>query len=63
LALRSFEEFSGGKGRLSRPIASIRILESTHFLIGEEVWTRGKCLVCSVFKDDKIHFEGYKKLK
>jgi hypothetical protein len=47
-----------GNGILSRPRASVIILEATHFLIGEEIWTKGKYKVAQVFKDDKIYFEG-----
>jgi hypothetical protein len=51
-----------GKGKLSRPIASIKILEATHFLNKGEVWTKGKYKVVEIFKDDKIHFEALKKI-
>jgi hypothetical protein len=50
-------ETRGGE-KLSRPRASIVILEATHFLEGGEVWTRGKYKVVEVFKDDGIKFEG-----
>ena len=52
-----------GNAVLSRPIASVVILEATHFLLNGEPWTKGKYLVTEVFKDDKIHFESYKKIK
>ena len=51
-----------GNGKLSRPIASIKILEATHFLNKGEVWTRGKYEIIEVFKDDKVHFEALKKI-
>jgi hypothetical protein len=51
-----------GNEKLSRPIASIKILEATHFLYKDEVWTKGKYKVIEVFKDDKIHFEALKKI-
>jgi hypothetical protein len=54
-------ETKGGQ-QLSRPKASIVILEATHFLIEEEVWTKGKYKVVEVFNDDKIHFDGFAKL-
>lgn len=50
-------ETKGGEA-LSRPKASIVILEVTHFLDNGEVWTRGKYKVVEVFSDDKIYFEG-----
>jgi len=50
-------ETKGGE-KLSRPRASIQILEATHFLENGEVWTRGKYKVIEVFKDSDIKFEG-----
>jgi hypothetical protein len=52
-----------GEGNLSRPLASIIIIEATHFLADEEVWTRGKYKVVEVFKDDIIHFEAMDRVK
>lgn len=51
-------ETKGGEV-LSRPKASIIILEATHFLKNKEVWTKGKYKVIEVFKDDKIYFESF----
>jgi len=53
-----------GEGRLSRPLASIKILEATHFLRSGEVWTRGKYEVRDVFDagDSKINFEAYRRI-
>ena len=50
-----------GKGNLSRPLASIQILEATHFLRDGKHYTRGKFKVIEVFskKDDKVQFEGF----
>jgi hypothetical protein len=52
---------TNGKEILSRPLASILILEATHFMQGNEIWTRGKYRVVEVFdpKDRKVHFEGF----
>lgn len=50
-------ETRGGE-KLSRPRASIQILEATHFLKDKEVWTKGKYKVIEVFKDGEIKFEG-----
>lgn len=47
-----------GNGVLSRPRASIQIIEVTHFLENNEMYTKGKYKVIEVFKDDKIYFEG-----
>lgn len=52
-----------GNEVLSRPKASIKILEVTHFLDGDKVFTKGKYQVFQVFSDDEVHFESYKKLK
>jgi hypothetical protein len=53
-----------GNQKLSRPIASIKILEVTHFLLNKEIYTKGKYKVIDVFnKDDKIKFESYKRIK
>jgi hypothetical protein len=47
-----------GSEVLSRPKASIRILEATHFLDGDAVWTKGKYKIVEVFNDNEIKFEG-----
>jgi len=54
-----------GDQKLSRPIASIMILEATHIMINGEIYTKGKYQVKSIFdvNDPKIHFESYKRLK
>ncbi|MDO8241028.1 MAG: hypothetical protein Q7T51_03560 [Candidatus Moranbacteria bacterium] len=51
---------TSGNENLSRPLASIKILEATHFLDQGEVWTKGKYKVIEIFNDDKIHFEACK---
>jgi len=48
-----------GDGILSRPIASIVILEVTHFVKNNAMFTKGKYKVVEVFKDTDIHFESY----
>jgi len=54
-----------GDQKLSRPLASVKVLEVTHFLRDEKVWTRGKYKVVEIFgKDDAtIHFEGTRRIK
>lgn len=47
-----------GNQNLSRPLASVIILEATHFLENEEMHTKGKYKIIEVFEDDKIHFEN-----
>lgn len=50
-----------GKGKLSKELAAVRILEVTHFFDDTgKVWTKGKYRVEEVFdKDDhRIHFQN-----
>lgn len=51
-----------GNEILSRPKASIIILEATHFLDNGEIWTKGKYKAIEVFKDNEIHFEGFARI-
>ncbi|MBS3144730.1 hypothetical protein J4208_04045 [Candidatus Woesearchaeota archaeon] len=52
-----------GIGNLSRPLASIVILEATHFSRDGEMYTRGRYLVKDVFdpNDKKVQFEGFER--
>lgn len=52
-----------GNQVLSRPKASVIILEATHFTENGEIFTKGKYKVVEVFNDGKIHFEGFDKIK
>jgi len=56
-----------GNQQLSRPLASIRIINSTHFIESRtrEPYTRGKYIINEIFdpRDPTIHFESYDKLK
>ena len=53
-----------GNGFLSKTLASVKILELTHFVIGGEVWTKGKYEVIEVYElnEDKVHFDGVEKI-
>ncbi|EKE10659.1 MAG: hypothetical protein ACD_15C00217G0007 [uncultured bacterium] len=53
---------TSGNENLSRPIASIKMLEATHFLEEGEIWTKGKYQVVRMFdeNDPTIHFEACK---
>jgi len=51
-----------GEGQLSKPLASVIILEATHFLLDKKLFTKGKYKVIEVFNDDKIHFNGFAKI-
>ena len=53
---------TAGNAELSDPVASIKILEATHFLDNEEIWTKGKYEVIEIFNDEKIHFNWMKKI-
>lgn len=51
-----------GNEHLSRPIASVKILEVTHFLVHGQCYTKGKFQVIHVFDplNPSIHFEACK---
>jgi len=53
-----------GNQKLSRPLASITILEAIHFLKNNEVWTRGTYKIIETYdpNDPTIHFEGMNKI-
>ena len=51
-----------GNQKLSLPIASIVIVEATHTLIDNEVWTKGKYKIIEIFNDNKVHFNGFTKI-
>lgn len=54
-----------GNQKLSRPVASVIILEATHFLSGNEIYTKGKYKIIEVFdpKNERIHFDGFTRIK
>ena len=54
-----------GNQKLSRPIASVVILETTHFLSLGEMCTKGRYLVREVYdiNDSAVYFEGMEKRK
>jgi len=51
-----------GRGVLSNPLASVIILEATHFRQVDKNYTKGKYKVIEIFNDNKIHFNGFKKI-
>jgi len=53
---------TSGNQNLSRPKASILILEATHFIKEGRAYTKGEYKVVEVFNDDKIRFNGFKKI-
>jgi hypothetical protein len=54
-----------GNEQLSRPLASIIILEATHFKIEDKVYTKGFYLVTEVYdiNNPEIYFEGINKIR
>ena len=50
-----------GNANLSRPKASILIIEVSHFKINGQIFTKGLYKVTEVFNDDDVHFESYAK--
>jgi hypothetical protein len=51
-----------GNGGLTRPMASVLILEATHFMDNNQVYTRGLYKVIEVFNDQDIHFDALSKV-
>ncbi|MEK6936189.1 MAG: hypothetical protein AABW67_05355 [Nanoarchaeota archaeon] len=53
-----------GNQKLSRPLASITIIEYTHFLKDKKPFTKGHYIIHEVYdiNDKTIHFESYKKI-
>ncbi len=54
-----------GSQILSKPLASVMIIEVTHFLLAGKPWTKGKFKIIEVLNPDgaKAYFDGYEKLK
>ena len=54
-----------GNQELSRPLASIVVLEATHIVLNGEIFTKGKYQIKNVFdlNDQTMHFESYKRVK
>ncbi|PIO08659.1 hypothetical protein COU59_00675 [Candidatus Pacearchaeota archaeon CG10_big_fil_rev_8_21_14_0_10_34_12] len=54
---------TGGDEQLSKPLASIIILEATHFIRGGEVWTRGYYKIVKKIEEGEPYFDGFNKIK
>lgn len=54
-----------GNAKLSRPLASIKIMEAIHFLYHDQPYTKGRYKIIEVFDIDqpKINFESYARRK
>ena len=50
---------------LSRPLASIKILEATHFNLNWEIWTKWKYIIEDIYdiNNSKIYFEWFNLIK
>jgi len=51
-----------GNWELSPPIASVQILEATHFLENGEVFTRGKYKILEIIDDKNIPYDYFNRL-
>ena len=51
-----------GSQLLSRPKASITILEITHFMKDDKIFTKGKYKIVKIFNAKDIYFEGFQKV-
>ena len=53
-----------GNNQLSKPVASIKITEVTHFLIDGEPYSKGRYEVIDTFdpKENKVHFNGFSRI-
>jgi hypothetical protein len=52
-----------GNQQLSKPKASIIITEVRHIIEEGKLCTRGRYKVVEIFADDKVHFDGFARLK
>lgn len=54
-----------GNQQVSKTLASIIILEATHFLSDDQPWTRGRYKVIETFdqNDNRIHFDGFNRIR
>lgn len=52
-----------GSQELSRPKASILVLEAAHFIEDDKIYTKGRYKVVEVFNDNEVHFNGFERVK
>ena len=54
-----------GTGKTSHPVASIKMIEATHFITKGKIYTKGKYKVIAIFNknDKKIHFNSCRRVK
>lgn len=51
-----------GNSKLSMPIASIQIIQATHFIFQNQIWTKGTYKVTELILKDQIRYNGFAKL-
>ena len=51
-----------GNQNLSRPKASIIIIEATHFIKNKQIFNKGKYKVIKILNNNQVYFEGFSKL-
>lgn len=51
-----------GSANLSKPLASIIILEATHFRENRKIYTKGKYKIIKIIPDGEIYFNGMNKV-
>jgi len=45
-------------GNVSKPLVSVIVLEVTHFMQNEKIFTKGRYKVVKILKKDEIYFNG-----
>jgi len=51
-----------GMGNLSKPKASIIVLEATHFKENNKVYTKGKYKIIKILSEGEVYFNGINKI-
>jgi len=54
---------TAGNENLSKPKASVKILEVTHFVENGQIYTKGKYKIIKILKENEMYFDGYEILK
>lgn len=48
-----------GNWQFSLPLASVQILEATHFLKGDQIYTKGKYKILEILKDKDVLYDFF----
>lgn len=51
-----------GNGVLSKPIASIQILEATHFLKNDKIYTKGKYKIIKLLSNKNVSYDYFNRI-